>query len=131
MKGIYILLILIKKDVGVKIGALGNIKFTKGTYAYIGSAQNNIEKRIKRHLSKNKRFHWHIDYLLNNKNVEVKGVLTKNSSKKEECRTAQRLLKIGMLIVDFGCSDCKCKSHLFKVKDIKIGGFKNETKNYL
>ena len=77
MKGIYILLISIKRNILPKIGALGNIKLAKGTYAYVGSAQNNMEKRIKRHLSKDKRFHWHIDYLLDNTDTEIKKILTK------------------------------------------------------
>jgi len=131
MKGIYILLILIKRNVSPRIGALGSIKLTKGNYAYVGSAQNNLQKRIERHLSMNKRFHWHIDYLLNNKNVEVKQVLTKQSSKKEECRTAQKLMNNSIPIIGFGCSDCNCKSHLLKINNVKLGGFKDETKNYL
>jgi len=118
MKGVYILLIFIKKNILAKIGALGNLEFTKGTYAYIGSAQNNLQKRVKRHLRKNKKFHWHVDYLLKNKNTEIKKILTKKSGKKEECRTAQRLSEISEPIIGFGCSDCKCKSHLFKIKDL-------------
>jgi Uri superfamily endonuclease len=131
MKGIYVLLISIKSNISPKIGALGSIKLTKGIYAYVGSAQNNLQKRIERHLRTHKRFHWHIDYLLNSNNVEVKDVLTKISSKKEECRTAQKLLKTGRPIIGFGCSDCRCKSHLFKIDKINIEGFKDETKNYL
>jgi len=37
MKGIYILLIRISKNIQVKIGSLGKINFNKGIYAYVGS----------------------------------------------------------------------------------------------
>ena len=131
MKGIYVLLISIERNISPKIGALGGIKLTKGSYAYIGSAQNNMEKRIKRHLSNNKKFHCHIDYLLDNKRTEIKKVFTKETGKKEECRTAQKLLKTGKPVIGFGCSDCKCISHLINMESIKIGGFKDETKDYL
>jgi len=61
MKGIYVLFISVKRDIFVKVGALGKVKFSQGTYAYVGSAQNGIEKRVIRHLRKEKRKFWHID----------------------------------------------------------------------
>ena len=64
MKGIYILLISIAGRISVSVGALGDKSFQKGLYVYVGSAQNNLEKRVKRHLRKVKRRFWHIDYLL-------------------------------------------------------------------
>lgn len=54
MKGIYILLISITRDISVSVGALGNKDFHKGLYAYVGSAQNNLEKRVERHLRRSK-----------------------------------------------------------------------------
>jgi Uri superfamily endonuclease len=121
MKGVYCIIIEVKKDSIVKIGALGRIKFRKGLYCYVGSALNSLEKRIKRHLSKSKKLHWHIDYLLKNKNTEVKKVFYKESGKKEECRVASFVSKnsIGQ-IKNFGCSDCKCKSHLFVIKNFNF-----------
>ena len=49
MKGIYILKIRISKNIKENIGKLGIVNFKKGIYYYIGSAQNNLEKRIKQH----------------------------------------------------------------------------------
>jgi Uri superfamily endonuclease len=119
MKGIYFLIINVKKDTLIEIGALGNIKFKKGIYVYVGSAQNNLEKRIKRHLSKQKKLHWHIDYFLKNNNTEIKKVFYKNKGKKQECKTACFLEKYEEPIKKFGCSDCNCKSHLFRLKSLK------------
>ena len=45
MKGIYILLIEIDKNIKIEIGSLGKINFYKRIYSYIGSAQNNLEKK--------------------------------------------------------------------------------------
>jgi len=122
MKGTYFLIINIKKPAIIKIGSLGKIKFEKGNYVYVGSAMNNLEKRIKRHLknSKDKKKHWHIDYLLAGKNAKIMKVIKKESNKKQECEIARKIAKIGGAVKNFGSSDCKCKSHLFKIKDHKL-----------
>lgn len=119
MKGIYILLIDVSKNIEVKVGSLGKIKFNKGIYAYVGSAQNNIEKRVERHKRKNKKIFWHIDYLLTNRFAKVIKVFYKESGKEEECRSAQKLIKTEIPIPGFGCSDCNCKSHFFKIKKLE------------
>jgi len=121
MKGIYALLIFLVKNKTLQIGALGKIKFLKGFYIYIGSAQNSLEKRIARHFSQNKKIRWHIDYLL--EYSEIKKVWIKeNALKSEECKTAQIFAKSFCFIPKFGASDCACKSHLFysnKEKEIE------------
>ncbi len=118
MQGIYILLIDVPKPIRLTIGALGTLSFEKGTYAYIGSAMNNLEKRIMRHLSTTKRTHWHIDYLLFDANVAIKTALYKETDNKSmECNTAQRLLKCGTPVKGFGCSDCRCITHLIRIEN--------------
>ncbi len=118
MKGVYILIIKISKNLQEKIGSLGKINFEKGIYAYVGSAQNSLEKRIARHISKNKKKFWHIDYLLGIKSAKILKVFYKKAAKSEECKIAKRLSKTESLIKNFGCSDCNCKSHLFRVKEL-------------
>jgi Uri superfamily endonuclease len=116
MKGVYCLFIEVSKPINIKVGKLGKIKFQKGNYVYVGSAQNNLKNRIERHFRKRKNKFWHIDYLLANKNAKIKEVsykLTKN--KKEECKIAQLISKYAKVIKNFGSSDCQCKSHLFQV----------------
>ena len=119
MKGIYLLVIRVDKDLKLKVGSLGKVNFEKGIYVYVGSAQNNLEKRIKRYKSKRKKIFWHIDYLLNNKFSEIIKVFYKKTEKSKECETAKKLIKYGIPVNHFGSSDCKCKSHLFKIKDLK------------
>ncbi len=120
MKGIYVLIIHVNKDINVNIGALGRIAFTKGLYAYVGSAQTNLEQRIKRHLRKEKRLFWHVDYLLDNDAAKVVKVLHKKADKTEECTLAKALNAKGEPVDDFGCSDCNCRSHLFHIGDYEF-----------
>ena len=120
MKGIYILIIDIDKNLATKTGTLGRIEFTKGLYAYVGSAQNNLEKRVLRHLSKHKKIKWHIDYLFNNSHTRILKVFYKKANKTQECKTAKNINNFGSPINGFGSSDCKCKSHLFKIKNLSM-----------
>ena len=126
MKGTYILLIEIGKDVKINVGSLGKIKFRKGQYCYVGSGMNNLGKRIQRHLSKEKEIHWHIDYLLESGAVEVKRVYYMDNGKREECEVAYEIGRFGTKIKKFGSSDCKCLSHLFRVGKEFLGWIKNK-----
>ncbi len=114
MKGSYILIIRLTTPTKIKVGKLGTLEFKPGYYAYVGSAMNSIEARVRRHLRKTgKKLFWHIDYLLASEYAEVVDVLIKESNKKEECEIAGKLAERFESIPKFGCSDCKCKSHLF------------------
>jgi Uri superfamily endonuclease len=117
LKGIYVLIICLNKDAAVKIGALGKITFKRGRYAYVGSAQKNLEQRVQRHLRKEKKKFWHIDYLLDRDATRIVKVFHKQASKAEECRIANELSLFSASVIGFGCSDCHCKSHLFHVVD--------------
>jgi len=116
-KGVYVLVVSVGKDIKVNVGSLGSIDFEKGLYAYVGSAQKNLQKRIERHLRKEKRKFWHIDYLLDNTSAKVVKVFHKEAEKPEECRVARELSGRTVPVVNFGCSDCDCVSHLFKIDD--------------
>jgi Uri superfamily endonuclease len=111
-----VLIIQIDRDTDVNVGALGKLKFEKGLYAYVGSAQTNLEQRIRRHFRKKKRKFWHIDYLLDSDAAKIAKVFSKHANKSEECETASIIGKRDGSIACFGCSDCNCKSHLFHIK---------------
>lgn len=119
LRGIYILLILVKENILVKVGSLGKILFKKGLYVYVGSAQNNLEKRVRRHFRRKKKKFWHIDYLLENEQAEILEVYYKEAEKSEECRVAGEIGKVSQPVLGFGASDCNCISHLFKLKDLE------------
>lgn len=111
MKGTYTLLIKIPENIEIQIGKLGKMSFKKGFYAYVGSALNGLEKRIERHLRKEKKLYWHIDYLL--EKAEIAEVIYAKTDSRVECNIAENLNKNLESVKKFGCSDCKCKSHLF------------------
>ncbi|MFX1363693.1 MAG: DUF123 domain-containing protein [Promethearchaeota archaeon] len=120
MKGTYILVIYYGKANEIKIGALGNIFFSKGYYFYVGSGMGAIGSstllnRVKRHLlnHKEKSIHWHIDYLLADKMSFITRIYLIPSIAPLECKIAQDLASNSDNIIDnFGSSDCSCKSHL-------------------
>ena len=123
MRGTYFLLLRAKKDCKVIVGARGFAEFSKGYYVYVGSAMKNIEMRVFRHLKRAKKKHWHIDYLTTNKNFEVVSVWYKESSVKRECFYSKKLERDFEFLAGFGCSDCNCDSHLYKVSLMKFKEF--------
>ena len=106
----YRLLIEVAAPVKVQVGRLGEFDFAPGRYVYTGSARRNIDQRIARHLRREKRLRWHIDYLLNAPGVRI---LSVERSPGEECELNQP--GAGKIAVPgFGASDCRhgCGSHL-------------------
>ena len=112
--GVYILCINLEKEKRIKIGSLGKFNFEKGMYFYVGRGKRNIQKRIKRHLRKKKKMRWHIDYFLKYGKIEF--IILIDTEPEKECEIAKTLSKRFLPILKFGCSDCKCKSHLFLFK---------------
>lgn len=114
-KGIYTLVLRLDSDITICVGARGQIRFQRGYYAYTGSARGSGGlKRIKRHLrvmdGSNSARRWHIDYLLPHTSL-VEVVVTK-THKDLECSIAQKIGERLSFIPRFGCTDCKCLSHL-------------------
>ena len=122
VRAVYVLVISVNNDIKADVGRLGTMAFRKGTYAYVGSAQNGLGKRIARHLGKRKKRFWHIDYLLCDHSVKVAVVFWKEAKKAEECATAKRMGEVGVPVAGFGCSDCFCRSHLFMLYDRNSSG---------
>ncbi len=102
----YVLVMLCHKGFKTRVGALGEIDVKKEYYYYVGSAIGGVH-RIKRHFSSRKRKRWHIDYI-SSKMMVVGAVLVDE----DECSLEERFESFER-IRGFGCSDCKCSSHLF------------------
>jgi Uri superfamily endonuclease len=100
----YILVAELAQDTDITVGKLGKIQFKKGRYLYVGSAPS--EHRLKRHLRKDKKLFWHIDYFL--EKAEIKKIFIVEG---KECEVARKMDL--PYIKGFGCSDCRCPSHLF------------------
>lgn len=114
----YILILKLNENLSIEIGKFGNINFKKGFYIYIGSGKRNIKKRVERHIKKEKKAHWHIDYLTINKNFSINEIYFIDKIK--ECEVAEIFMKNNIAYIkNFGSSDCKCKSHLFYFENLK------------
>lgn len=113
--GTYALLFTLSEDFEGEVGRLGRIRLTAGRYCYVGSAANGLEARLRRHVSGEKKMRWHIDRLT----VRATGfkALASVGGTIPECAVSHAAAESGMIpsIKGFGCSDCKCQTHLFYV----------------
>ena len=121
MKGIYALCLMVDGDISVMIGALGDLFFQRGRYVYVGSALNSLEPRLLRHIGKSEgnigKLHWHIDHLLIEHSVRISDIFVKETLEREECVLADFVGRHGVVIRNFGSSDCGCDGHLFRVEN--------------
>lgn len=115
-KGAYFLIIKLGRNRRISVGKLGRLYFKKGYYCYVGSALNNLTKRIERHKSKKKKLRWHIDYFL--RYGKIIGVVKIKTNRKIECKLSKKIDRVtDSFIKGFGCCDCKCRSHLYYSKN--------------
>jgi sugar fermentation stimulation protein A len=114
--GNYLIILEIPEAREAEIGALGKTAFKPGWYVYAGSARKNLSKRISRHLRKTgKQKHWHLDYLC--PLAKTIRALPVYSYQNLECKLAAALKALGGTgVPGFGCSDCRCESHLYYFK---------------
>jgi Uri superfamily endonuclease len=99
----------------VEVGRLGRIIFEAGTYIYVGSAfgPGGVEARVGRHLRQQKRSHWHIDYVKHLMHAH-RAVITHDAQHWEHVWAGLVSQQEGAWTVEgFGCSDCRCPSHLY------------------
>ena len=122
MRGVYVLVVSVGGPACLKVGALGRVSFINGLYAYVGSGQVGLQKRVARHLRKDKKRFWHIDYLLGSSVASIVGVFWKEGERSEECHMARVLGGRGAPVAGFGCSDCRCRSHLFWIRSYRFLG---------
>jgi sugar fermentation stimulation protein A len=111
-RGSYLLLVKLAKRTAIRAGRLPESVFPAGYYVYVGSAMSGLSSRLARHRRKDKKIHWHIDYLT----AEAGHVLPLpiRSSKRQECEIAAALSStLQPFQTGFGSSDCECATHLF------------------
>jgi len=116
VQGSYCIVAFLPEDCEIEVGKLGTFLFPSGLYVYTGSGLSSLEGRIGRHLGKEKKKKWHIDYFL--ERAAPVGFLPLISSEKKECKINSVFLKKGKVVAKgFGSSDCKCPSHLVYLGD--------------
>ena len=131
LKGVYTLVIEIPTTLDIKIGSMGNQTFERGFWVYVGSAQGiastSLERRLQRHHRKEKKIHWHIDFLLDSK-VNLVDAYWSETDRNRECDLVSNMLESKKFRPGpwrFGASDCKkgCFAHLlyYTIKGNPIG----------
>jgi len=115
-KGTYLLFLKFYGPRDVSVGALGTLSIAAGEYCYVGSAMNGLDERLGRHLSKDKRIRWHIDRLTSCADDMYAFV---SLDPIPECVLSETAKGCGChpVFKGFGCSDCRCWTHLFLVDD--------------
>jgi len=112
--GSYLLCLKVTSPFSISVGSLGIVDFRKGGYLYCGSACKNLGARLARHLKKDKKMHWHIDYMTSREQVKVSVIRIFPVGKKSECGLNLQVQQLpgAKTVSKFGCSDCSCSSHL-------------------
>ncbi|MCD6196655.1 MAG: GIY-YIG nuclease family protein [Staphylothermus sp.] len=120
LPGYYLLIFRIYKKLTIITRGNKVFSLNPGIYVYIGSAYGpgGLRSRIIRHLRRNKKVFWHVDYLTTNKYVELVGfviiTITSNKTIDLENLLSKKIQKHLEPILGFGCSDKrKDKSHLY------------------
>lgn len=90
----------------------------QGTYCYVGSAfgPGGVRARVGRHLSRKKVVTWHIDHLTISPGFTPKGLYV--TPERVECIIACKLGEVFSGPREFGCTDCQCQTHLFRIDDM-------------
>jgi endonuclease-3 len=114
VEGTYTLLVDLREDATLEVGAIGEHALGRGWYGYTGSAFGPSGfARIERHrelaAGEREARHWHVDYLLGHPGAVV-GEVVRSVDRDVECAVARRLPDGP--VPGFGASDCDCPSHL-------------------
>jgi Uri superfamily endonuclease len=116
--GTYALILRSRSKARTQVGRWGWLDIEPGYYIYVGSAfgPGGVRARVARHCRATKRKHWHIDYL--REFLSPIGAWYSHETTRLEHRWAQAFhdMDCTSSVQGFGCSDCKCRSHLFNTR---------------
>jgi len=114
--GTYVLALRCRACAEVEVGRIGRLYLQRGIYLYTGSAfgPGGVAARVSRHCRRAKPRRWHLDYL--DEHLAPWGIWYSYAGEHLEHQWAASLMGIPEFspVPRFGCSDCRCKSHLFR-----------------
>lgn len=116
-KGAYALVIALGAPVPVLHRGRDHL-FAPGCYVYAGSAHGpgGIDARLRRHVRRQKKLHWHVDRLTVAAD-DIHAFAIKDGSECEIIARLGRLAGFRHPIAGFGSSDCRaCPSHLLQYR---------------
>ena len=111
--GTYLLVLKLEDEIEIRRPRREVLK--PGFYIYVGSAMNSLTGRLKRHLTRKKKVHWHIDQL-----TEVADPIFFMAfvGKKIERDLSIFLSRRLEVIKGFGSSDLDVEGNLFHLEDV-------------
>jgi len=103
-KGIYVLLLEATQPTLIMVGALGPLNLNRGFYVYVGSARGSggLRGRLGRYLRGPKSLRWHIDYVLMNNKVKLRGIVLGETQENLERAVALKLIEMGFNVIKEG-----------------------------
>ena len=113
--GTYALILQSHSTKTIQVGCWGQLDLQPGYYIYIGSAfgPGGVRARVSHHWRMDKQKHWHIDYLREHL-MPLEAWVNYDAKHLEHEWAGILFERPGMVSIrGFGCSDCKCYSHLF------------------
>ncbi|WP_297515233.1 DUF123 domain-containing protein [Thermococcus sp.] len=114
MKGSYFLVIRLEEGRSIRTKGKA-FELKPGYYVYVGSAMNSLEKRVARHFRREKRLHWHIDYLLKEAKL-LRAYLIPSEVKLEE-KLSREVSRFGEPVLGFGAGDVKVSTNLYRFEN--------------
>ena len=111
-----------EKEKILNVGKIGELKFERAYYAYVGSALAGIH-RLERHLRNLKlknveNKHWHIDFIISHCKF-IGWFFAESFEPGKEEAVANSLSKKLKYVKGFGSSDSRAPSHLFKDSNLE------------
>jgi Uri superfamily endonuclease len=113
--GTYAIVLRSDSNSEVQVGRWGRLGIDARYYVYIGSAfgPGGVRARVGRHLRKGKKKRWHIDYLREQATPVCVWCSYAPSNREHEWAKAMASMPETTCVKGFGCSDCRCDTHLF------------------
>ncbi len=117
--GLYVIALFLETRICIEIGILGVVCMEPGIYGYVGSARGRggLRSRIARHIAKDKKIRWHIDYLTSLRDVRILSIVYIRSKEDLEDVIANIIRSIDCWIPSirgFGSTDKLSYTHLFR-----------------
>lgn len=117
LPGAYAFTIALSSALVLKLPRFAGVTLPAGDYVYVGSARGSggLRARLRHHLRRSKKPHWHIDQL--SVIGEVRQIIALPDG--HECSLMGRLLQmpdVRVPVAGFGASDCRsCPAHMVAV----------------
>ena len=120
--GCYQLVLRLEQVISLEVGSLCRLNLSKGYYLYTGRHRKSLWRRIERHLQKDKRVYWHIDYFTTHPAIQMDHIIIFPETD-AECKInqeVQHFLNARLLYPGLGSGDCnnKCGAHMQYVEDL-------------